>query len=100
MDSPGKNTGVGCHTLLQGIFPTQGSNPHLFCLLHWQGGSLPLAPLGKPYILHSLSYLHVFQRLGKAVNGLDCSLETRVNFIAVLPMIKYDLIHGGNIVPL
>ena len=26
-DSPGKNTGVGCHTLLQGIFPTQGLNP-------------------------------------------------------------------------
>ena len=25
--SPGKNTGVGCHALLQGIFPTQGSNP-------------------------------------------------------------------------
>ena len=28
-DSPGKNTGVGCHALLQGIFPTQGSNPRL-----------------------------------------------------------------------
>ena len=28
-DSPGKNTGVGCHVLLQGIFPTQGLNPHL-----------------------------------------------------------------------
>ena len=28
-DSPGKNTGVHCHTLLQGIFPTQGSNPGL-----------------------------------------------------------------------
>ena len=28
-DSPGKSTGVGCHTLLQGIFPTQGSNPGL-----------------------------------------------------------------------
>ena len=27
--SPGKNTGVGCHFLLQGIFPTQGSNPGL-----------------------------------------------------------------------
>ena len=26
-DSPGKNTGVGCHALLQGIFPTQGWNP-------------------------------------------------------------------------
>ena len=28
-DSPGKNTGVGCHALLQGIFPTQASNPAL-----------------------------------------------------------------------
>ena len=28
-DSPGKNSGVGCHFLLQGIFPTQGSNPGL-----------------------------------------------------------------------
>ena len=28
-DSPGKNTGAGCHALLQGIFPTQGSNPGL-----------------------------------------------------------------------
>ena len=28
-DSPGKNTGVGCHALLQGIFPTKGSNPGL-----------------------------------------------------------------------
>ena len=28
-NSPGKNTGVGCHALLQGIFLTQGSNPGL-----------------------------------------------------------------------
>ena len=34
MGFPGKNTGVGCHGLLQGIFPTQGSNSHLFSLLH------------------------------------------------------------------
>ena len=44
-DSLGKNTGVGCHALLQGIFPTQGSNTHLSCLQHWQAGSLPLVPL-------------------------------------------------------
>ena len=31
-DSPGKNTGVGCHALLQGIFLTQESNPHLLYL--------------------------------------------------------------------
>ena len=35
-DSPGKNTGVGCHALLQGIILTQGSNLHLLRLLHWQ----------------------------------------------------------------
>ena len=30
-NSPGKNTGMGCHFLLQGIFPTQGLNPGLLC---------------------------------------------------------------------
>ena len=34
MGFSGKNTGVGCQALLQGIFPTQGSNPCLLCLLH------------------------------------------------------------------
>ena len=43
----GKNTGVGCHFLLQQIFQTQGSNSHLVHLLHWQADSLPLAPPGK-----------------------------------------------------
>ena len=33
-DFPGKNTGVGCHALLQGIFLAQGSNPSLWCRLH------------------------------------------------------------------
>ena len=31
-NSPGKNTGVGFHVLLQGIFPNQGSNSGLFCI--------------------------------------------------------------------
>ena len=43
----GKNTGVGFIALFQGIFPTQGSNPHFLYLSHWQEGSLPLAPPGK-----------------------------------------------------
>ena len=34
--------------LPSGIFLMQGSSPHLLCLLHWQLGSLPLAPPGKP----------------------------------------------------
>ena len=35
---PGKNTGMGCHFLLQEIFLTQGSNSHLSCLLPSAGG--------------------------------------------------------------
>ena len=38
-DSPGKNTLVGFHALLQGIFLTQGLYLGLLCLLHWQAGS-------------------------------------------------------------
>ena len=41
--SPGKNTGVGCHALLQGIFLTEGLNLHFLCLLHWHVGSSPRA---------------------------------------------------------
>ena len=53
--SPGKNTRVGCHALLQGIFLTQGLNPGLLHLLHWQAGSLPLAQSGKPMLyIHTL----------------------------------------------
>ena len=48
-DFPGKNTGMGCQFLLQNIFPTQQSNPHL---LNWQVDSLPLSYQGSPH-LHS-----------------------------------------------
>ena len=44
-DSPGKNTGVGCHFLLQGIFPTQGSNPGL---PHCGQTLYPLSHQGSP----------------------------------------------------
>ena len=40
-----KNTGVGCHAFLQGIFPTQGSNPRL---LHCRQILYPLSHLGSP----------------------------------------------------
>ena len=45
-DSPGKNTGVGCHALLQGIFPTQGLNPGL--LPHCRRIPHPLSHQGSP----------------------------------------------------
>ena len=42
MRFPGKSTGVGCHFPLQGISLTQGLNPRLLHLLHWQVDSLPV----------------------------------------------------------
>ena len=49
-DSLDKNTGMGCHALLQKIFPTHRLNPCLLHLLHWQAGSLLLVPSGKPSV--------------------------------------------------
>ena len=42
---PGKNPGVGCHFLLQGIFLTQSLNLYLLCFLHWQADFFPLCHL-------------------------------------------------------
>ena len=39
---------MDCHAFLQGFFQTQVLNLHLVCILHWQAGSLPLVPPGKP----------------------------------------------------
>ena len=52
-DSPGKDTRVGCHVLLQGIFPTQGSNPGL---PHCQQILYHLSHQGSPGILEWVAY--------------------------------------------
>ena len=63
-DSPGKNTGVGCHLFLSGIFLTQGSNLHP---LHWHSDSLLLS-----YLL--IWYLFIFfSELSVSVFGLFCN---------------------------
>ena len=59
-NSPGKNTGVGCHLILLGIQPSWDSNLHLLCLLHWQGDSLPMHDPG------SWSHLRAFITCSKA----------------------------------
>ena len=46
-----RNTGMGCHFFLQGIFLTQGLNPCLFCYLNWQAYSLPLETAAKPEVV-------------------------------------------------
>ena len=58
---------MGCHALLQGIFPTQGWNPLLLCLLHWQVDSLPLVPPGKPS--HIIEF-HVYE-ISRMVKSIE-----------------------------
>ena len=53
-DSPGKTTGVGCHALLQGIFPTQGWNPGL---LHCRRILYHLSHQESPWTLEWVAYL-------------------------------------------
>ena len=50
MDCLGKNTGVGCYFLLQGIFPTQGLNLCLLHLLHYRQILYPLSHQRSPSI--------------------------------------------------
>ena len=71
-------TGVGCQVLLQGIFLTQGSNPHFLCLLHWQSGSLPLAPSRKPIHINVYIYIYIyfFFFFLLRVHILMCSYDT------------------------
>ena len=59
MASPGRNTGVGCRALLQGIFPTRGSNPPLLRLLHWQVGFL-------------FVFFYHWRHLGSPINTSHC----------------------------
>ena len=60
--SLGKNSGVGCHFLHQGIFPTQGLNSSLLCLLHWQEGKSIRNNPDLNNFIHSgkLFLLHIF----------------------------------------
>ena len=74
------NTGVGCHALLQGISPTQGSNLHL---LHGRVGSLPLAPPGKPTVTLDFCFLACFRKslaplVVHMVKNLPVMQETQV----------------------
>ena len=55
-NSPGKNTEVGNHSLLQGVFPTQGSNLYP---LHWQADSLPLSHQESSLIRVTEHIIHV-----------------------------------------
>ena len=58
-------------SILQGVFPAQGSNPCLLCLLHWQAGSLPLVPYGKA--------MESLKRIVKRILVLTCDTQRNLH---------------------
>ena len=72
----GKSTGLGCHFLLQGIFPTQGSNPGL---PHWG------------QVLYHLSHQGIMTNLDSILKSRDIALPTKVHLVKamVFPVVIY-----------
>ena len=83
-NSLGQNTGVGGLSLLQGIFPTQGSNPGIS---HIAGDSLPAEPPGKPS-----TYFMGWYKIGLVVKWLEqCPLELFLCFYH-LPLYYFPVV--------
>ena len=78
MDSPGKNTGGGCHALLQGIFLTQRLNPRLLHLPALAGRFFTTSTTWRPY-----THLNLFSN-----PTLNYCYKTLPWTIAIKPLIK------------
>ena len=85
-DFPGKNTGVDCHSLLQGIFLTQGSNLHLLCLLHCRQILLPTELSGSPH----------FSYISEKYTGRE-ALSHMVERQALGSVAQYNLLDYGRL---
>ena len=95
-NSPGKNTGVGCQALLQGIFPTQGSNPHLFMSPALPGGFFTASATWEaPHNGEGQSFQRIV--LGKLDSHMQknetepLSYTTHKNHLKTLKIRMYDL---------
>ena len=92
----GKNTGVGCHFLLQGIFPTQRSNPRL---LHWQVDSLPRSHLVSPYEKIQFNNSSVTQSCPTLCDPMDAACQASLsvtNSQSLLKLLSIDLVMPSN----
>ena len=73
---PGKKIGVGCHFLLQWIFPIQGSNRYLLHLFHRRQILGHLGHLGSPVCVYVCVYIytntaHISTIIGRSVGGME-----------------------------
>ena len=97
---PGKNTGMGCHFLLQGIL--EGLNLCLMFLLHWQIGSLPAEPLRKTgndknhvYTLFCLSLCQLIDR--RAHYPLQSLYQSQDVDTIIIPILQISHIKGKQL---
>ena len=74
----------GLHVLFQGIFPTQGLNPRLLCLLHWWVGSLLLVPPG-----NYVNMRHGMNWLGSCP---FTSMGLRSGLVVVVSLVNFNLL--------
>ena len=109
-DSPGKNTGVGCYALLQGIFLTR-DRTRVSRLLYWQVGSLPPVPPGKPHLYVEMKNIlrkHIYKLFPSVIMTRsavltsihwacpECPVHSRVlstRLRTFLCIISYHLLH-------
>ena len=98
---PGKSTGVGCHFLLQGIFPTQGSNPGLphcgqtlYRLSH-QGSHTNVVILHRMCCKESLSCVRLFATLWTAACKASLSITNSWSLLKLMS-INHDVVMPCN----
>ena len=100
-----QNTGVGCHTLLWRIFPTQGSNLRLLRLLHWQACSLPLYHLFQFNSVQSVSRVRLFATPRTAARQASLSITNSrslpklMSIESVMPSNHLNLCHPLLLLP-
>ena len=82
---PGKTIGVSCHFLHQGIFPTQGLNPHILHLLNWQADSLPVShPRSSFSSVKSLSCVRLFETPWTAAHQDSLSITNSQSLLKLM----------------
>ena len=79
----GRNTKVVCHFLLQGFFPSQGSNPHPLGLLHCRQILCQLSHYGSPFSL-----------VGTVVHSVMWFFFFNIFNISILPCLEYSFIQS------
>ena len=91
-DSLSKNTGVGCHFLLQGVFLTQGLNS---CLLYWQANSPRLKHQGGPHTIITT----IYNISPSTLKWTITSEEIYNKQTKTVPEVRRCILRGRNYIP-